>query len=535
MSGMPWNDLYPKTPPVAAAPAPPPWQESVPPPWQDQYGPGATKPVSSDPSLTGQALSAFGDILKGPVLTSAVRGVGGLVNAASDPYGTALAPVRKMISPEEEARYQKAEPPGPGTRLGDAFFRSTGIPEYQPTSAPERILMSGGEAGIAGAPFGVGGALLGALSGTAGQSVREAGGGERAATVAEVVPGLFAAGREARRGPAIPTATELRDSGRTRLRAFTDAPVELSPAPLASMSAAAEPVLMRGGFRLRNAPDTFDLLDELRRPNTGGWATGTPGPGGVPSLNMGDLQAIRESLNTTIKDNRSPLAAHPKDFAAAADTLGRLDDVIENMPNNPAHLTAGTPADAAAAIDNFRTGRADYLAAMNLNRLTGELGRGRGGVVQQVEDKTAAANSGANYDNTLRGQVRVFRKHEPNSIGLSDDSLAALDRVVAGGAISNRIRDAANFLGGGRGLGTLVTGTLTSGPAALSGRTGLATALGVGIPALGIGLKGLENHLASRRLNTALDTVAMDSPLYRERAANFTPDYAAIGLSLIHI
>ena len=516
---------------------PPPFDPRLPfippPPRFDPALPFTTRPVSPDPSLTGQAISAFGDVMKGPALTSVVRGVGGLANAAWDPYGTILAPVRKMFSPEEEARYQASQPPGPGTKLGDAFFRATGIPEYKPTSAPERMLMAGTETAVASAPFGWGASFLGALSGTGGQAVREAGGGERAATAAELVPGVFSSVREARRGPASPTAPELKTAGQTQLRAFGDAPVELSPTPLTNMATVAEPTLQRGGFRPRTAPGTFDLLTELKQPDTGGWATGAPGTGGAPSLTMHDLQAIREDLTGVINDNRGPLAAHPKDFAAATKTLQQLDNIIENMHRDPANLTAGTSADALAAINNFQTGRANYLAGQNLNRMTGDLDRARTGVVERAEGRTAATNSGANLDNTLRGRVETFIENRNNVAGLSDDALTALDRVVAGGAISNRVRDAANFLGGGKGMGSMVTGLSTSIPAVMAGRPGLGAAFAVGAPAAGIALKGLENHLARRRLNTALDTIAQDSPLYRERAENFEQDPWAITRPLL--
>ena len=529
MSGLPpgfYDPYAPQQQPTTGLPpgfyAPGPAAESQPPPLNP------TKPVSSDPSLTGQGLTALGEVLKGPVLTSTVRGLGNLANAAWDPYGTIYAPIRKMISPEEEARYQKAEPPGPGTKLGDAFFRWTGIPEYQPTSAPERMLMAGAEGAVAGAPFGQ--TLIGAISGTGGQAVREAGGGERLATAAELVPGLFMSGREARRqGPAVPNAPELKAAGKAQLESFANAPVELSPAPMAGMAAAAEPTLLRGGFRPRTAPDTFDMLGDLRKqPDAAGWALGTPGPGGN-AYTMRDLQAVRESLQSTIEGSRKPTAANPKDFPASVDVLKRLDNIIEDMPNTPLHLRAGTDLDAAAAVNNFRTGRANYLAANNVNRLTGDLDKHVSGVIEQAENRAAAAKSGANLPNTLRGKLATCRTHEPNMVGLSDESIAALDRVIKGGPFSNAVRTGANLLGGGRGLGGWLTGWTSAAPALWSGRYGMGTALALGPPAIGMGLKALENRLTRGRLDTALDTIAKDSPLYRERAANYSgPDYWSI-------
>src|SRR5262245_59660997 len=52
-------------------------------------------------------------------VTALVRGTGGLIDAAWDPYGTIMSPIRKIISPEQEAKYQAAEQPGPGRKLGD--------------------------------------------------------------------------------------------------------------------------------------------------------------------------------------------------------------------------------------------------------------------------------------------------------------------------------------------------------------------------------------------------------------------------------
>lgn len=140
------------------------------------------KNMSMGPQQSG---SALGDAARF-VGTAAVRGLGGLADFATDP----LSPIRRIIDPRLEHMEQSVRP-HPGQAAGDLAFAATGVPEYQPTTLGERVGMATAQGAVAGGPFGIGGALLGAAGGLLGQSTQEATGSERAATVAGLLPSIL--------------------------------------------------------------------------------------------------------------------------------------------------------------------------------------------------------------------------------------------------------------------------------------------------------------------------------------------------------
>jgi len=145
-------------------------------------------------------------------MTAVTRGLGNLADFATDP----LSPVRRMIDPRLERMEQSAKP-HPGQAAGNAVFSATGVPEYQPTTQMGRAGMAAAQGAVGGAPFGVGGALLGAASGAIGQKTLEETGSERLATAASLLPGAAAGalgtGVGAARSFASPRAQALMDAG----------------------------------------------------------------------------------------------------------------------------------------------------------------------------------------------------------------------------------------------------------------------------------------------------------------------------------
>lgn len=169
-------------------------------------------------SSSGMSWGDFGRA----AMTAGVRSGTNLIEGLTDP----LAPIRGLVSPElaklerQEAAGAAVPPPGEiAYRAGTKVFDATGVPEYQPTTPQGRIAMAAAQGALGGGALGAGGALLrtgaqlaplaggtalnallGATSGTAGQTTLEGTGSERLGTLASLVPGgaLAAAGLKAR-------------------------------------------------------------------------------------------------------------------------------------------------------------------------------------------------------------------------------------------------------------------------------------------------------------------------------------------------
>jgi len=208
-----------------------------------------------------------------------------------------------------------------------------------------------------------------------------------------------------------------------------------------------------------------------------------------------------------------------------------MPEIIETVGGNPSHIVSGTPAEAAEVAQTFKDARANYGAALRSNNISGGLrDEGSGGsIMGAAQNRVEAANSGRNYDNILRSQVRQFMEKDSNRVGFSQAELDALDEARRGGFVRNRLRDVSNVLGGGPSLTSLASGGLGAGAAQLFGGGNLATALATAAPpVLGAVARGIENNLARRSINAADEQVRMNSPEYRARLANMSPHETAV-------
>jgi len=448
------------------------------------------------------------------LLTAGVRGLGAIADKGLDP----LSSIRRLISPKlEEAEY--AGSVHPGQMAGDAFFKYTGLPEYQTPDSPiGRTLMQGTTGAASGSPFGLPGMALGFLSGAAGQGAREyfkdtlsPDNTARAETVASLLPGGALAVRGATRAAPqaeIPTASELLKTGGEQFKQFRAQPTQVDPTPLGNMATGLRSQLENDGFDFQMAPRVTRVLDELSSPPN-------PGPGGQTYQSPQNLHIVRRRLEGIIKDNRGR-DGNSDEFAAASATLRELDGFIANLGQNPADIVGGTLGDASRTAELFNTARANYLAGQKLNRLTGEENRAITGVGERAQIQADAANSGSNYDNAMRQQVKAFLQNDKNLGGFTPEELAALRGVAAGNLPTAVLRQIGNRLGGSGWTSTATAGVPAVGALA-AGEPTLAAILGIGLPVVGQTAKGLENALARRSLGRVEDVVAKNSPLYQER------------------
>jgi hypothetical protein len=282
----------------------------------------------------------------------------------------------------------------------------------------------------------------------------------------------------------------LAQTGGKQFEQFRNSGVEYSANSVADWARSTQQKLFDDGIGPIDAPATFEKLKALENAPSGAFVT------------PANLHSLRRSLQNTAQ-SFNPQAS--RDQLAASRGIAALDTYIAAPPASG--VMAGTPA---AASVPFEAGRGNYAAAQRANAITGELDKAR----------AQAANSGRNFDNTLRQKAEALLEKPKEVSGLSDAEMAALDQVVQGGAGRNTARYLSNVLGGGGGMGQALWGAGGAAAGAMAGGP-VGGAIGAAAPTVaGAGLKSVANLLAKRDLRAVDELMRKRSPLYEERAAN---------------
>lgn len=325
---------------------------------------------------------------------------------------------------------------------------------------------------------------------------------------------------------ATPTAGELKVTGGVGLDMARQADVRYIPSSVQNMAMKLQSQLFKDGFRARegSAQTTFAELKGILRSNE---------PGAFVSID--DLHSVRQALQGI---PRTPERA--KDREAASRVIEAIDEFITNP--DPANIMAGPVAGsgvgksgALAPFDTATAGAAqanaygkavnagktwkesigNYGAAKRSQRLTG--------LEDDAELQAIATNSGLNVDNKIRQIAALIVRKPELRAGFSEEEINNLRNVAGEGAKArNALRWAANFLGGGGGLGALVTG---AGSSVLTGMTAPA-AVGAAAIGVGLGAKVAANKITKNALRSVDEAVRQRSPLYQQRLSTAPPPQA---------
>ena len=296
-----------------------------------------------------------------------------------------------------------------------------------------------------------------------------------------VIPGVKKALRRPDLNP--PTAEELKAASKSQYDAARDMAVDYSADAVQNLANSAIADLEKDGILGELAPKTFSLLKRLGSPPEGAIATGE------------GLEAARRAFGNAAKD-----FSNPTEQLAAKRVVERLDSFLEGP--DEASVVAGAAADAARLR---KTARGNYAASKRSDQITG--------IREDAELDAAAANSGANADNRTRQRVKALLQSPKKRAGYSDAELEQLRKVVEGTRSSNIARAAGNLLGGGGGLGGLVTSGFGGGAGIMAGSPTLA-ALGAGLPIAGRWLKAVSDSMTGKALRQADKLTRKRSPLY---------------------
>lgn len=302
--------------------------------------------------------------------------------------------------------------------------------------------------------------------------------------------GVMGAPITKRSRPKPPTAAELFGEGDKLFKAMRESGVDYSSQAVRKWADDVINSLNREGMWDETAPATIKTLQRLLNPPKGSVA------------NIDNLAALRRAL-TEIG------MAGGTDGKAAREARAALDLFIARTPENG--VVAGRAGDAARLLEEAN---ANWSA-----------GKRRGKIDQIIYDKelsASAANSGQNTGNSLRqGTKALLTANQGKRVaGFSPEEKAALEGVVKGTPAANITRSASNVLGGGGGLGSVVSGGAGSLPGFMLGSPTLATVGAFAAPVAGNVLKRGSNAMTRKALQQAGDLVSTRSPLFGKMQAN---------------
>jgi hypothetical protein len=210
-----------------------------------------------------------------------------------------------------------------------------------------------------------------------------------------------------------------------------------------------------------NAPELHGVLDKLENPATAG------------APDVADLLAARSALKDQIKTN-------PAGSFVALDSLNK-------------------------AIEHYAPGVMDQLKTLDKDWTGVRSGEALDKNLAIAERRAAGANSGLNLGNTIRQRVNSFLS-SPQAKFVSDDAKAALEKVNAGTATQNTLRDISNMVGKGHGLGGAVAGEII-------GHIFGNDLLGLGIgTAVGRGTNALYTRSVAKSAANAADLIRRQTP-----------------------
>lgn len=302
-------------------------------------------------------------------------------------------------------------------------------------------------------------------------------GGER------IIPGVKKALQKQDTTP--PTAEALKAAAQEGYETARGMNVDYSAKAVQDLANDVQMNLEGDGVFAELAPKTFSLLKRL----------GNPPEGAVASIS--NVEAARRAFGNAAKD-----FSNPTEQMAAKRVVERLDKLM--LEPDEASVVAG-PAAEAGAIQ--KAARGNYAAAKRSDTITG--------LRADAELDAAVANSGANVDNRTRQRIKALLQSPKKRAGYSDDERAGLEEVAKGTLGQNLARAGGNALGGGGGLLAFLASAVGGGAGMAAGSPAL-TALGLGLPMAGRGLKMASDAGTAKSLRMIDELIRKRSPLFEE-------------------
>ncbi|MBR0868934.1 hypothetical protein JQ633_01080 [Bradyrhizobium tropiciagri] len=263
-----------------------------------------------------------------------------------------------------------------------------------------------------------------------------------------------------------PSVQELKAASEAAYKSPEVLGLEVKPSAYTTYSTRTQQALNQEGFDDIVAPKTFQLLQRIEKAPEGSVVTGQ------------NINSLRKTLGKLAGSN------DPTERAAASFAIDHLDDFIPNIARSD--IIGG---DAAAAAAKLEEARGNWSAAKQAEKLDKK--------IVKAEMQADTSNSGMNLENRIRSQMGRVAIDEREARGLNASEIEQARKIAQGTRLQNALRTAGNVLGGGGGLGAVVTGIPSAGLA----------------PAVGFALKLLSNGLTMRQAEGLSTAVRMRAPL----------------------
>jgi len=319
---------------------------------------------------------------------------------------------------------------------------------------------------------------------------------EFAGTFSPSTPGLRVGDRAipgqakniARQQVDIPSAEALKAAAREGYDEARDLGVDYAPEAVKNLSDDLARKLFESGLIDETAPKANALVKKLGD-------VPVAGPGETVAAPLSSLEAAQRSLG-----NASRNFTNPPDAEAARIARQGLNDFMRNPPEGA--VISGDPALASQIL---RTADANWAAAKKSNTLTG--------IDEAAGLRADAANSGQNLGNSIRSRIASLLIDKKQASRFSAEEREALKLLDKGTKTENATRWIGNLLGGGGGLGNMVTALGTGAAAAQATGNPLAFAAGVVPSAVGVASKKISNSLTKNHLAQIDEAIRANSPL----------------------
>ena len=309
--------------------------------------------------------------------------------------------------------------------------------------------------------------------------------------------------------PRIPAPEELYQTSDAQYDAARDMGVYMNPDHVAEIAQDRAGQLFDKGIHPADAPRTYAKLSVLGS-----------APNDYQAIPLSALESTRRGFMRIISD-KSP-AVSDTDRQAASIALEGLQGFMENPPSEA--VLAG-PASAASAM--LREARGNWAAAKRSDLITD--------TERAADYRAATANSGRNYDNTLRQVLRPLAdpRHPQRLSGFTPEERQAVVDTVTGAdnPVRNTLRTVGNLGAGGHGAGASVLGIMgglagehIAGPAGMIG--------GAALPFAGSAARTAQNALARRSVENLGAQLRRRSPLFIKQQAA-APFEASVDPALI--
>ena len=320
---------------------------------------------------------------------------------------------------------------------------------------------------------------------------------EAASMMSPVSAGTRAAPTMNKWNPAPPSIKKLKKETSANYKAVDDAGVEYTPQSIKTLMDDTETMLANAGRLEPNNPELYNLLRQLR--------SDAQQPGAV-AIDLPALDSFRQLL--------SEVAGDPKPGISAAGTMAmkHFDDFLDNTTRSSVLTRPGVgEAEAQAAVEALNTARGNAAAGFRSERLKK--------LTKTIQRRTSSTGSGMNLDNSTRQRLVSFVESADKIRGFNKTEIAVMDKIIDGGKVKNALRYISNVLGGGGGLGTLVTSGLmgTAGAAHSPAAAGLGY---LALPAVGRTARLAENALSKSEMRALNKLVRSRSPLHKKNMEN---------------